>query len=49
MIFFLEMVRGFYGRDRKITTRLGPTIENVHLPRWHELPDIELYMDQVIT
>ena len=43
------MVRGFYGRDRKITTRLGPTIENVHLPRWHELPDIELYMDQVIT
>lgn len=27
----------------------GATLENVHLPRWHELPDIELYMDQVIT
>ena len=22
---------------------------NTHLPRWNELPDIELYMDQVIT
>ena len=22
---------------------------NVHLPRWNELPDIDLYMDQVIT
>lgn len=27
----------------------GQQLENVHLPRWHELPDIELYMDQVIT
>jgi hypothetical protein len=24
-------------------------IENVTLPRWHDLPDIELYMDQVIN
>ena len=21
-------------------------LENYHLPRWNELPDIELYMDQ---
>jgi DNA-binding transcriptional MerR regulator len=27
----------------------GETLTDVHLPRWHELPDIELYMDQVIT
>ncbi|NLC03610.1 MAG: DUF1836 domain-containing protein [Tissierellia bacterium] len=24
-------------------------IENFHIPRWDELPDMELYMDQVIT
>lgn len=24
-------------------------LQNYHLPRWNELPDIELYMDQVIT
>ena len=24
-------------------------ISNLHIPRWEELPDIELYMDQVIT
>ena len=24
-------------------------LENYHLPRWEELPDIELYMDQVVT
>ncbi len=24
-------------------------LENYHLPRWDELPDIELYMDQVVT
>lgn len=24
-------------------------LENYHLPRWNELPDIELYMDQVVT
>lgn len=23
-------------------------IENFHIPRWHELPSIDLYMDQVI-
>ena len=27
----------------------GEGLKDVHLPRWHELPDIELYMDQVIT
>lgn len=27
----------------------GKELVNVHLPRWHELPEIELYMDQVIT
>ncbi|MGX7244228.1 DUF1836 domain-containing protein [Enterococcus quebecensis] len=27
----------------------GEELVNVHLPRWHELPEIELYMDQVIT
>ncbi|MGK0551624.1 DUF1836 domain-containing protein [Enterococcus faecalis] len=27
----------------------GVGLTDVHLPRWHELPDIELYMDQVIT
>ena len=24
-------------------------VEQYHLPLWEELPDIELYMDQVIT
>ncbi|MBO0422375.1 fatty acid-binding protein DegV [Enterococcus plantarum] len=27
----------------------GQELVNVHLPRWHELPELELYMDQVIT
>lgn len=27
----------------------GKALVNVHLPRWHELPELELYMDQVIT
>lgn len=27
----------------------GQELENVRLPRWHELPEIDLYMDQVIT
>lgn len=27
----------------------GKELKDLHLPRWHELPDIELYMDQVIT
>lgn len=27
----------------------GEELVDVHLPRWHELPEIELYMDQVIT
>lgn len=27
----------------------GEDIANHHLPRWEELPDLELYMDQVIT
>lgn len=26
----------------------GEKLVEVHLPRWHELPDIELYMEQVI-
>lgn len=26
----------------------GEELIKVHLPRWHELPEIELYMDQVI-
>ena len=25
------------------------TIQSVRLPRWEELPELELYMDQVIT
>ncbi|MBQ3053962.1 MAG: DUF1836 domain-containing protein [Clostridia bacterium] len=25
------------------------TVNNYHLPRWEELPDIDLYMDQVLT
>ncbi|GFH43109.1 hypothetical protein Hs30E_16600 [Lactococcus hodotermopsidis] len=29
-------------------TEWGKNIETVTLPRWDELPDIELYMDQVI-
>ena len=24
------------------------TVANLHFPRWHELPEFELYMDQVI-
>lgn len=27
----------------------GAALIEVHLPRWHELPEIDLYMDQVIT
>lgn len=27
----------------------GQTIEEFQLPRWNLLPDIELYMDQVLT
>lgn len=27
----------------------GHELSTIHLPRWHELPQIELYMDQVIT
>ena len=27
----------------------GKDILEFHIPRWEELPDIELYMDQVIT
>ncbi|MEI5992803.1 DUF1836 domain-containing protein [Candidatus Enterococcus mansonii] len=27
----------------------GEELVDVHLPRWHELPELELYMDQVIT
>lgn len=27
----------------------GQELEDVRLPRWHELPEIDLYMDQVIT
>lgn len=27
----------------------GETLRAVHLPRWHELPEFELYMDQVLT
>ncbi|MBO0471419.1 DUF1836 domain-containing protein [Enterococcus sp. DIV0242_7C1] len=27
----------------------GEELVDVHLPRWHELPEIDLYMDQVIT
>lgn len=25
------------------------SIENFHLPRWHELPSIDLYLDQVVN
>lgn len=27
----------------------GCELEKIHLPRWNELPEIDLYMDQVIT
>lgn len=29
--------------------KFNEDILNFHIPRWEELPDIELYMDQVIT
>lgn len=25
------------------------SIENVHIPRWNELPNVDLYMDQILT
>lgn len=25
------------------------SLREIHLPRWHELPDIDIYMDQLIT
>ena len=25
------------------------SIENLHIPRWNELPNVELYLDQVVT
>ena len=30
-------------------TELIDDISKFHIPRWEELPDIELYMDQVLT
>lgn len=33
----------------KNLTEFGNNIIKFHIPRWEELPDIELYMDQVIT
>ena len=30
-------------------TEWSQTLTDFHLPRWHELPDFDLYMDQVIT
>ncbi|MBE6111893.1 MAG: DUF1836 domain-containing protein [Peptococcaceae bacterium] len=35
-------------QEHKMLTWLNE-IQQYHLPRWEELPDIELYMDQVIT
>ena len=40
MIFFLEMVRGFMDEIEKSLQNWGQQLENVHLPRWHELPMI---------
>lgn len=34
---------------RKNTIACDDTIKNFHIPRWQELPSIDLYMDQVIA
>ena len=34
---------------KKELVKLSKDISKFHIPRWEELPDIELYMDQVIT
>ena len=25
------------------------SLDNIHIPRWHELPNVDLYLDQVVT
>ena len=25
------------------------SIEKIHIPRWEELPNVDLYMDQILT
>ena len=25
------------------------SLENFHIPRWEELPNVDLYMDQILT
>ena len=34
--------------DKNIRFKLKD-IEKFHIPRWEELPDIDLYVDQIIT
>ena len=37
------------GRINKTRTLSDEAIKNFHIPRWNELPAIDLYMDQVIA
>ena len=32
-----------------IESDIQTTIKNLHIPRWDELPNIALYLDQVVT
>ena len=34
-------------QKERVAAACGP-LETLHLPRWGELPDMELYMDQVL-
>ena len=33
----------------KTEIKYDEEIENFHLPRWNELPNVDLYLDQVVT
>lgn len=40
---------GYDGKMRQQLMEWGKELETFRLPHWEELPDLELYMDQVRT
>ena len=32
-----------------IDKKVKSSLENLHIPTWNELPNIDLYLDQVVT
>ena len=37
------------GNIMKTEIKYDEEIEKFHLPRWNELPNVDLYLDQVVT